>query len=66
MLKRASGDIFATYSVMPVPIKSSTDVPQIAFSIGIMKNHTRNDPQQIMKAYFSPMIKPSPSTAAPT
>ena len=32
---------------------------------GTMRNQTMNEPAQITAAYFSPMIYPRPSTAAP-
>ena len=32
---------------------------------GIMKNHTRNEPQHIMRAYLRPIMYPRPRIAAP-
>ena len=42
-----------------------TSPPHISEMPGIMIHHTSAEPRQMMSAYFSPMIKPRPSTAAP-
>ena len=46
-------------------MRSITLPPQMRFIIGMMTSHTRKEPQQITKAYLSPMMYPRPSTAAP-
>ena len=63
--KICSADISPTVAVIPVFIRSITCPPQIRFISGMMTSHTRKLPQQIMNAYLSPTMYPSPRTAAP-
>ena len=51
-----SADISETVCAMPVPMRSITCPPQMRFIRGMITNHTRKEPQQIMKAYFRPTI----------
>ena len=60
-----SADISPMVWVMPECIRSMTWPPQMRFIRGIITSHTRKLPQQMMNAYLSPTMYPSPSTAAP-
>ena len=51
-----SGLISAMVELMPVPIRSITQSPQMRFIAGMMTSHTRKLPQQMMKAYFRPTM----------
>ena len=64
-LNICSADISDTVAVMPVFMRSMTCPPHIRFIRGMMTNHTRKLPQQMIRAYFSPTIYPRPRTAAP-
>ena len=64
-LNICSGDICPMVWVIPEFIRSITSPPQMRFITGMITSHTRKLPQQMMKAYLSPTIYPSPSTAAP-
>ena len=64
-LKIISGDISPTVCAMPVPIRSMTWFPKSRFIPGMITSQTRNEPQQMMNAYFKPTMYPRPSTAAP-
>ena len=59
-----SGAISFIIVVTPVFIKSITWPPHMRFISGIITSHTSKLPQQIMKAYFKPIIYPRPRTAA--
>ena len=56
---RSSGD--AAAAVSPSAISMSGKSRAVA---GTITHHTSTEPQQMMKAYFSPTIYPMPSTAA--
>ena len=64
-LKIWSADMLPMVSVMPEFMRSMTWPPQMRFIRGMITSHTRKLPQQMMNAYLSPTIYPSPSTAAP-
>ena len=66
MVNISSGDMDPTVAVIFEPMRSTMLSPNSRFISGMMMNHTKNEPQHIINEYFSPMIYPSPSTAAPT